>query len=363
MKKIILNRIDKYKLHLIFWAAYIAYETILVWVLFGASGRPPLYIVHYVLMMILFYGQAVYLLPWALKFPKGSYWAVPLLLLIEMVSFLLLSFAGDKMLFYFHLIPPSKTYGFNPDFYLKTIYRCVQVMFFSTGYYFLMRYNSEKRISEELERLRLNNIIQQQKSEQELIKAQNAYLKAQINPHFLFNTLDFIYHNIASLSPPIGDAVIRLADMMRYAIDSDKMGEYVALEDEIEQVENLIFLNQIRKKDGLAIKLTYGEGVPEITFIPLVLLTLTENIFKHGDLSQPDECALINIYVEDGVFFIKTDNLIDKKNRPESLNTGLANINQRLVYAYSNSATFNFGPDSREHFLTSIAIPLTLMQA
>jgi len=362
MKKIIIDWIIKYRIHIIIWGAYIAYETILLWVLFGAGGRLSLYVVHYSLLLLLFYSQAKYFLPWAVKFPKRSYWGVPLILTVEMIVFVLLSFAGDEMLFYFHLIPPSKTYGFNPDFYLKTIYRGVQIMFFSTGYYFVLRYNAEKRRAEELERIRLNNIIQQQKSEQELIKAQNAYLKAQINPHFLFNTLDFIYHNIVKLSPSIGEAVVTLADMMRYAIDSDRMGDFIPLNSEIEQVENFLYLNRIRKKDGLHVKFTYVDNVLDIKFIPLVLLTLTENIFKHGDLSQAETSALINVYIKEQMFYIETDNLIDKKNKPESSHTGLANIHKRLEYAYDSGAAFTYHEDNRGHFVTSIAIPLALLK-
>jgi len=362
MKKITENRVVNYRLHVFLWLAYIAYELTLV----GLSGRPLgspwIYVFHYALAVGFFYTQAYYILPWALKSSGNAYWLAPLSFLLEMTAFVMLSFWADELLFLLHVIPPSKTFGLNLQYCLRAVYRGILFLGSSTGYYYVIRYNSEKRKSEELERIRLNNIIQQQKAEQELIKAQNAYLKAQINPHFLFNTLDFIYHNIVKLSPEIGDAVIRLADMMRYAIDSDKMGDFVYLQDEIEQVENLLYLNQIRKQNNLPVRLSYNDNVLRLKLIPLVLLTLVENIFKHGDLTKAENPASIDIYIHDEMFHIETNNLVDGGRKPHSTHTGLTNIEKRLTYMYGDTAVLNYRVDDNQNFLLSISIPLDVLK-
>jgi two-component system LytT family sensor kinase len=176
----------------------------------------------------------------------------------------------------------------------------------------------------------------------------------------LFNSLDFIYHNIDSVSPVAADAVIILSEMMRYAIDSDKMGDYIYLGDEIDQVNNLLYLNQMRKNHDLGFKIHFDEEVRSIHLIPLVLLTLVENIFKHGNLSQPEYEAIVKIYLSDDHFIIETDNLVNHSSKPGS-QTGLTNISERLKYAYGDEVKFAHRTDERNHFVVFLAIPVELL--
>jgi len=234
-------------------------------------------------------------------------------------------------------------------------------MGFSTGYYYLMTYNNEKRKTAELEKQKLNAIILAEKAEKELMKAQNAYLKAQINPHFLFNTLDFIYHHVMSSSPPAAEAIIVLSEMMRYAIDSDKMDDFILVRDEIEQIENLRYLNQLRKEKPLCIRLNFDENIKEIQMVPLVLLTLAENIFKHGNLVDEEDYAELKVLLENNNLKIYSDNLISLQ-KTISHQTGLQNIEKRLKYAYGNNIMFNHYVDSSNHFRMRIAIPIEKLQ-
>nr|WP_237488179.1 sensor histidine kinase [Hufsiella ginkgonis] len=227
----------------------------------------------------------------------------------------------------------------------------------------MITYNKEKRRAEELERIRLNNIINQQRTEHELSKAQNAFLKAQINPHFLFNTLDFVYHKVNTLSLAASDAIITLAEMMRYAIDSDKKGDFVVLSEEIEQVENLLHLYQLRKNNELAIRFEHTPEVGGLEIIPLVLLTLVENIFKHGDLNSPGHEALIEVYRDDNYLHLNTSNLIGHKHNPDIPHTGLDNIERRLGYTYGDLKRFSYGAGDDNYFTVSVSIPLLPLTA
>ena len=184
-------------------------------------------------------------------------WKLVLAILLELSVYVLICFADDKILYSLHLIKLTRPLNLDYVFCIRNLYRGVYFTAISTGYYFLKTYIKEKQKSAEIEKQRLNEIILRQKAEQELTIAHNAFLKAQINPHFLFNTLDFIYYQVMEVSPKAADAIIALADMMRYAIDADKAGEFINMGEEIDQVINLIYLNQIRKNGEVNLEFTY----------------------------------------------------------------------------------------------------------
>ncbi|TFF37029.1 hypothetical protein E2R66_13155 [Mucilaginibacter psychrotolerans] len=361
MIEIIKNWINKYRLHLLVWVIFILYESFSIGLVFHVFGNPITYIVHYIIIIVLFYLHAHVALPWILKNKKHIFWRLPTVLFSEIGAFLLLSFYADQLLILKHILPNPQPLTLNYEYNLRTLFRELYIIGYATGYYYLITYTIEKRKTNELEKQRLNDIIYRQKSEQELTKAQNAFLKAQINPHFLFNTLDFVYHSIVELSPPAADAIITLAEMMRYAIDSDKMGEFIPLSDEIDQVENLVYLNQIRKNHKLLFELQYQEEVRRFYLIPLVLLTMVENIFKHGNLTEKNHGAIVKIYNQDGMLFIETDNLINNQIRPAGNHKGISNTEQRLKYAYGEDIVFSYKATESNHFIVRLGIPADLL--
>ncbi|MDB5086737.1 MAG: Histidine kinase [Mucilaginibacter sp.] len=358
MKRIFSSWFKKYRIHILVWIIFILYESITIGWLLGVFGNPITYAAHYIIIISLFYFHANWSMPWALTNNKRILWKVPAILVLEIVVFILISFFTDKLLIITHILFNKGPLILNLQYSLKTFFRDLYFIGFSTGYYFLLTYNKEKRKTNELEKQRLKDIIYQQKSEQDLTKAQNAYLKAQINPHFLFNTLDFVYHNILTLSPNAADTIITLSEMMRYAIDSDKMGDFIPLGDEIDQVENLVYLNQIRKNHELGFILEYEENVRQIYLTPLVLLTIVENIFKHGNLTEDGHNALVHVYLKNETFFIETDNLINLRTKGAGNNKGMSNTEQRLKYAYGDNILFNYYSDESSHFKVQLSIPL-----
>lgn len=351
----------RYRLHVLIWTLYITYEISVAWFALKSYGTAPNYIFHYSLIITIFYLHALVAMPWALRNPLNSFWSVPAVIALQTAIYVLLSFYGDTLLLKWNIEQQAGALGFTNMYILRNSFRAVYFMCFSTGYYFLLTFNQERRKSEELERQKFNEIISRQKAEQELTRAQNAFLKAQINPHFLFNTLDFIYHNILALSPIAADAIITLAEMMRFAIDADKMGEFILLGDELDQVVNLRYLNQLRKNEETAFKLSYSEEIRDIKFIPLVLLTLTENIFKHGVLGESRE-ATLDVFISDDILQITSSNMSHHRASSRGHQTGLANLEKRLLYAYGDAAVFQHGDDGTGHFRVSIKVPLHVLR-
>jgi len=343
------------------WVFYMVYETLSIGFAFNSFGSPITYISHYLVFIAFFYLNADWLLPLSLKNKRAIFWAVPLMMTLQAVAYITCQYFVSYIL---SELKVTKTpLILNSSLILRNSYRAMFYLGLSSGYYFLRTYLLERKRTEELEREKLNAIIAQQRIVQELANAQNAFLKAQINPHFLFNTLDFVYHNVNTHSAIAGEAIIRLSDMMRFAIDSDQMDSQINLIDEIEQVENLLYLHKIRKNNDFNVDFSYTQAVINLRFIPLVLLTLVENIFKHGNLNQPNSATMIALDVEDDVLCLYTSNLINTVKSSKSNYSGLNNIRTRLHYAYGNDMEFMHQTTEDNHFLVKIGIPLKVLKS
>jgi two-component system LytT family sensor kinase len=352
-----------YRLHILLWLAYFLYEYSFIAIVYPIKDTALDYVTHYTLIIALFYLHAHKLLPLALRNKYTVGWKIPAVIIIELGVYVVGSFWLDTVLVVLHSIVLARPLVFDAHFVFANFFRESYFIGFSTGYYYLITFLKQRRMTEESEKQRLNEIILRQKAEQELTRAHNAFLKAQINPHFLFNTLDFIYHNIMEVSPFAAEAIITLADMMRYAIDSDKMGDYVVLGDEIDQVMNLQYLNQIRKNVEVNFHLSYPNVARELHFIPLVLLTLTENIFKHGNLTG-NYSASLKMSIRDEQLIIESENFSIRTFSTQTQNsngTGLRNIAKRLHYAYGNAASINYGADEHGKFKLMISVPVQLL--
>ncbi|KQC00587.1 hypothetical protein [Pedobacter sp. Hv1] len=105
----------------------------------------------------------------------------------------------------------------------------------------------------------------------------------------------------------------------------------------------------------------YTAEVRKIQFIPLILLTLVENIFKHGNITTEGHGAQITLTVVEDVFYMETENLISRNISKISNNAGISNIENRLRYAYGNDLTFTYGQIEDNHFKVSISIPITAL--
>jgi two-component system LytT family sensor kinase len=355
----ITNWVKSHRLHFTIWGIFMAWEIIVIGLSSGIFGHPLTYAAHYISIILLFYNHALFVLPWAVKRSSHYFWRLPIAVALEMSAFILLSYLVDLLLSNGGFLKNDVAFELNLRYAMRTLYRGLYFLGFSTGFYYLKTYLEEKKKSDTLERQRLQEIIQRQKAEEEVIRAQNAFLIAQINPHFFFNTLDYLYHNVLDIAPAIADAISSLAGMMRFAISADKIGSVIRLGDEIEQVQNLVYLHRVRQQ--LYIRLDINDGVEDFYLIPLIVLTLTENIFKHGNLLDPNEEASLRIYFDETDFYIETDNLINQVIASIKSNTGLSNIEKRLTAAYPNNFSFHYGSDNGTHFNVRIRIALSAL--
>ncbi|MCL4642312.1 MAG: histidine kinase [Pseudosphingobacterium sp.] len=360
MDKRIPNFFTKYKVHIITWSIFILYETIILGLVSGRFAKIGSYTIHYVQHILLFYFHAHFVLPRVLR-TKFAVLALPIGIAIEIVVYFFVFFIIENAAATFPGIFGVRKVTMAWALFIKVSWRSLYFIGFSTGYYFLINLLRERERTTSLERQRLNQIIEQQKMEKELANAQNAYLRAQINPHFLFNTLNFIYNKTRKSAPVAADAILTLSAMMRYAVESSEDKGYIAIEEEIEQVHNLIHLHRLRQNHQIYFNIEVDERVRNIWMIPLVLITLTENIFKHGNLSLANHPAILKIYTDQESLLIETKNLINAIHNTSGLSKGLENIAKRLEHTYGDQATFTYRSDGKNHFETKVQIKLAVL--
>jgi LytS/YehU family sensor histidine kinase len=190
-----------------------------------------------------------------------------------------------------------------------------------------MKEIEQKALIEEKERQRL---------ELELVSSQNAFLQAQINPHLLFNTLNFIHSEVQEVSETASQAIITLSDMMRYSLVENTMDGKVSLEKEIEQIENLIRINQYRFNNKLCLRLDVEGEFETARIVPLVLVPFVENLFKYADLTDASNPANVRLSVKDGIMEFSTFNKKRKTISFSSPGIGINNIRTRLQSTYGD---------------------------
>jgi two-component system LytT family sensor kinase len=201
-------------------------------------------------------------------------------------------------------------------------------------------------------------VLEEQKMQLEVEKSQANFnfLKAQINPHFLHNTLNFLYAKSLPYSPELSEGILTLSEIMRYALSEGNAKDGKApLKDEIEHVRNVIKINQLRFSNKLNVKFDVEGVVNGAEIIPFVLITLVENAFKHGDLKSNNNPIEVNLKVDsESIYFFCRNK---KKMGPRELSTGIGldNIRKRLDLAYGKKHSF-IVKDEADIYTTELTI-------
>jgi two-component system sensor histidine kinase AlgZ len=173
--------------------------------------------------------------------------------------------------------------------------------------------------------------------ENEKLVAELNFLKAQINPHFLFNTLNNLYYLAYTQSPNTTEVIAKLSQMMRYMI-YDSNYPLVPLSKEIEYMQNYIALERLRLNNQIPIKFEIAGNADQVLIAPLILITFLENAFKHG-VSNNSPGAWVNILIQlnDKQCIYKVENSKIKSMKPEAddkSGIGLQNVRRRLELSY-----------------------------
>jgi hypothetical protein len=170
----------------------------------------------------------------------------------------------------------------------------------------------------------------------EKANAELSLLRAQINPHFFFNTLNNLYALTIKNSKKAPEVILKLSDMMRYTIYEGEK-EKVKIQDEIEYLNNYIELHKIRYKKSVEINFDYASVDTHLTIAPLLYIILLENAFKHGVETLAENAFIrIELYDDNDFIHFMIENNFDPNEASESNGIGLKNLKRRLALLYKD---------------------------
>jgi len=195
----------------------------------------------------------------------------------------------------------------------------------------------------------------QQKMEQEILHARLNLLKSQINPHFLYNTLSFIYTRSLPHSRELANAIVCLSEMMRYSLGETGDDGKASLEKEIMYIKHFIKIQQMRFDNKLKVSFEANGALQRHRVMPLLLITLVENAFKHGKLNDTEYPLVIRLNVSEQGILFTIQNRKTNEAKGDSDGMGLKNIRSRLELAYPGQHEFII--DNRdEEFIVNLKL-------
>jgi len=178
-------------------------------------------------------------------------------------------------------------------------------------------------------------------------------LKHQLNPHFLFNTLNNLYALAIKKSDQTPEVIERLSDILDYMLYRCN-DTYVSLQKEIELIDNYLSLEKLRY--GKRVQISFKKDIEnDVKIAPLLLLTFIENAFKHG-VSQELKEAYINIQISlEGSYIVfhivnSTPKTLIKNNTKQCI--GLNNVKKQLALLYSNNYTLDVNVEKESYTVT-----------
>ncbi|WP_299702544.1 sensor histidine kinase [uncultured Pontibacter sp.] len=189
-------------------------------------------------------------------------------------------------------------------------------------YYFKRNYEANKR----------NAMLQKEKTEMEL-----NFLRAQIHPHFLFNTLNNIYGMVME-NERAGQVVLKLSDLLRFSL-YESSGKRIPVGREVEFLSDYINLEQIRHHNTRVVISYNFEHIEnsETPIVPLLLISFVENAFKHG-VNATIGKAWVHIHLKQErqtiLFEVENSKPATNKERPATAGIGIENTKRRLALLY-----------------------------
>ncbi|GAB2590382.1 sensor histidine kinase [Spirosoma areae] len=193
--------------------------------------------------------------------------------------------------------------------------------------------------------------------------AELAFLKSQVNPHFLFNTLNNIYALAYAKSDAAPGAILKLSELMRYMLyeGSERTTHTggparVPLSKEVTYLENFVELEKLRVANA-HVQFSVEGNTDLFRIEPLLLVSFVENAFKHGDLTDSHQPLVIDLSVRNGTLRFDTLNKKTRRQTDAVGGIGLANVRRRLALLYPNRHTLRI-TDEPDSYACSLELSL-----
>ena len=309
--------------HMVLWLLYLG----LLLYPFIANLRPaPADLpIRFFLIVVLFYANYYFLVPKVLlKKTTLRYVIVSLLVIIGIALFLYVVYPPEERIsreVFKVLENRSRSLPFGR--FLFTFLGLLAPFVLST----VLRIYIEWKKNEDLRKI----------VENEKVYSELQFLKTQLNPHFLFNSLNAIYSLSVKKSPDTSEAIINLSELMRYMLyEADK--DFVPLRKELEYIQNYVQLQRLRLSDSTDVTLNISGEYKEKILPPLLFISFIENAFKYGTDYEGKTNVKINLLIENESIHLSVRNKIGAfKKKSKNSGVGLENVRNRLQLLYPDS--------------------------
>jgi two-component system, LytTR family, sensor kinase len=311
--------------HFGIWCLYLSYMILTSWgeydLMGGMIKTSIIIIISHSWVAVFFYLNVYYIFP---NFSKRKIVFTVLMILLVIIFHSIRYIINFSILPFLNIINRFEVGG---SFALSTAYIYSQWSFYALGfYYFRKAIQHEKDL----------RILQENQSAAEM-----SFLTSQINPHFLYNTLNFFYAEALPVLPNLSKGIMLLSDMMRYAINNEEGDGKAPLENEVKHIKNFIEINQLRYGNRLYVHFELIGNTEYRRIMPLILITFVENAFKHGELLSEQTPLEISLKIEENHLLFRLKNAIRKGPKEESEGIGLVNTRRRLTVAYPERHQLN----------------------
>ncbi|MCR6640386.1 MAG: histidine kinase [Sporocytophaga sp.] len=353
MKEVLFKRnYFKIFLHIVWWTIFILYpfflgipvqENILLKILFNTS-----------LLILFFYLNSDFLIPKILT--KGR-----IVLYLSSVFFMISIIVSADVFSskYLNVHEVTKIKSTRPDKTSRQQYprpadnpirkstrpffSAIFILALSTSYRLLYDYFTSERKRNELEN--------------QTLVSELSFLKSQVSPHFLFNTLNNIYSLSLTNTPRASEAILKLSHLLRYMLyETNEIS--VSLDKEIDYINDYIELQKMRFSNEVTIEYNTSGNFEMKEIAPMLLIPFIENAFKHGISYSKKSVIKILIELKDQELFLKVENSFDKnKEKDSSSGIGLVNIQRRLDLLYPMRYNLKLN-DQNDLFIVDLKINL-----
>lgn len=329
--------------HVIFWACYFlyAYITDLIFDPTNTTLATEL-IIFFTANIYLFYSLYYFLRKFSVKSKFDILLSVGRLIVILLVFFAIRHFIR-YFLFAKYFDPMYADLPVH-QWIVSGILWIGNYSLFAAGYFYF-----QSSIQKQKDLLKATE--EKAAKEKEAAELENKALRAQINPHFLFNTLGYFYNEISDLHPRVGDGIAALSDIMRSAIRKPDKDGLIPLDEEINNIEQLISIYELRYNSNVHISFIQKGDSNGLRILPHILNTLVENGFKHGELHNADHPLMITLNISEGNIFFQINN--KKRTGPKELSHGIGMTYIRTHLDSVYEGRYSLTIDDAESFYTA----------
>jgi two-component system, LytTR family, sensor kinase len=303
--------------HIIAWIVFIGYPFIFFTETFP-SPHIYEYLLHSFILVFVFYLNSLVLIPAFLTPRKMLLYSLSLLGVVLLAT--ILDFWSDVLV--------ARFISHDPNIWQHALHKPHRAVFWnmfilavSTSYKVIVEWFSADRQKKEMQKEKLDSEL--------------AFLRSQVSPHFLFNTLNNIYSLAYKKSDKAPEAIVKLSQLMRYML-YDSVEEKVSLTNEIEYLQNYIDLQKMRLADEVEVFFTCEGDTDGILIEPMLLIPFVENAFKHGVSYTENTSITIELKLTEYNLFFKVVNPARHNEQivDRSSGIGLHNILRRLELLY-----------------------------